>query len=152
MSCTTAATSRSFSSISLTKHGCCPNPKWHFHGIAREVYGYLAERAKQNPDGFVWARTETIAAKTKKWSGAKNPASVSQVERILKIFRSLEVISDRQSQAIDGRKRRGFYVYSHERWSEIMGAHCEFKKWEVYEEQGQCFMGHSKQSDGHCDG
>jgi hypothetical protein len=117
----------------VLKNGCCPNPALHFRGAAREVFKYLQLLAKQH-GGFVFPTAETIARSTKNWArgkdpDSKDPLSVRQIRRILKIFRTLRIISERRTVTIRGREFTGFQFVDHAFWAEPLGHLCYVKAW-----------------------
>ena len=60
--------SRSFEAGGARRNQRVPNPKWHFHGCAREVLTYLELiRQKDNHGGFLFMEVDDIVAHTKDW-------------------------------------------------------------------------------------
>jgi hypothetical protein len=112
----------------VLKDGRCPDPALHFRGAAREVFKYLQLLAKQH-GGFVFPTAETIARSTKNWARGKDPLSVRQVRRILRIFRALRIISERRTVTIHGREFAGFQIVDHAFWAEQLGHLCYVKAW-----------------------
>ena len=85
-----------------TKNGQCPNERYHFHGAARELFGYLQCLGK-NHGGFVFAAVPNITRHMKKWNKGAVPFTQRHCERLLRMFRELHVISDRRTCVIHGR-------------------------------------------------
>ena len=138
--------SRSFEAV-WCKDGTneCPNPKWHFHGCAREVFSYLELiRSKNNHGGFLFMRVETIAAHTKDFGHGQRPYSVIQVKRVLAAFRHLGILGKYETRIIKGRAVKGWQMASHFFWAETKGGVCDFKHWPNFEPCQREVMGNQQ--------
>ena len=138
--------SRSFVPVNL-QAGTCPNPKRHFRGAAREVYGYLTVLAARH-GGFVFPSVRNIAAHTKCWRNKSSKYSERQVKRILRTFKSLGVLGQYETRTIHRRSYRGWQFGEHRLWAETLGDLCEFKYWSEYADscKGKCFQGFREQN------
>lgn len=150
-----SATSRSFSPV-WCKGEQCLNDEYHFHGAAREVYSYLKLLALRH-GGFVFASVGDITEHTKRWSKGRVPFSQSHCERILRMFRELGILGDRDTRTIHGRRYSGWQMASHVWWAESHGGICDFKHWGEFESKRRQCMGNAKcesyqQNDGRNDG
>jgi hypothetical protein len=135
---------RSFRPVWL-KDGQCPNEEWHFRGAAREVYSYLKLLA-QNHGGFVFPSVRDIAENTKNWTRDKEPFSIGQCKRILRIFRELGILGKFETRLIHGRTYRGWQFGRHAFWAKSHGGICDFIHWESYESKHRKCMGHNCKS------
>jgi hypothetical protein len=134
-----SATARIFSPVWL-QDGKCPGDKRHFHGAAREVYGYLKYHAQRH-GGFIFASVPDITKHTKQWAD-KNQKSFSQrqCERILRAFRDLGILQPGCVRRIHGRKYRGWQFVEHEHWTCESGGLCDFSRWQHYEASSAYIM------------
>jgi hypothetical protein len=126
-----------------TKSGQCPNERYHFHGAARELFGYLQCLGK-NHGGFVFAQVPNITKHMKNWNKGKHPFTQRHCERLLRMFRELQVISDRRTCVIRGRRYSGWELLPHGWWAEAKGGQCDFKHVGDFEKTRQQFMGNAK--------
>ncbi|MGA7638022.1 MAG: hypothetical protein WA657_23155 [Candidatus Acidiferrales bacterium] len=127
--------SRSFQAVSCKgTSNECPNPKWHFHGCAREVFSYLELiRSKNNHGGFLFMRVADIVAHTKDYGHGRRPYSIQQVKRVLAVFQQLGIIGKYETRTINGHPKKGWQMASHFFWAEVKGGVCDFKHWPDYE-------------------
>jgi hypothetical protein len=134
---------RNFNYVPVSlNNGVCPNAEHHFRGAAREVYSYLKLLAA-NHGGFVFAGIGNIAEHTKNWKDQPFQYSYRQCKRIIKAFRALGILSERQAVKIKGRTRRGWQFVDHVFWAESYGHYCDFKRWEEYEASYQQHKQHN---------
>jgi hypothetical protein len=129
----------------------CPNPKWHFHGCAREVFSYLELiRSRNNHGGFLFMRIDDIVAHTKDWSKGGKPFKRRQVTRVLATLRQLCIIGNYETRMIKGRAVSGWQMAPHGLWAETKGGVCDFKHWPDFEPRQRELMG-NQQDDSHND-
>lgn len=120
---------RNFRTVWLAADGHCPGAKRHFRGCAREVYGYIARLAEK--DAFVFASAPKIAGKTRRWKDGPGPMHFSyttrQIERVLRDFIRLEILSRRHRRQRGKVFLRGWEFRSHDVWAEAAGGLCQLR-------------------------